>query len=55
MDEMIIDMRMAAKRFEHDSKTAKKEKNECLKKARICVEKGNDEGGKLYLSGAAQK
>lgn len=55
IEETIIDMRMTAKRFEHDSKRAEKEKKAMLAKARDCIKKGNDEGAKLYLSNAATK
>ena len=34
MEEVLIDMRMAAKRFERDAKKAETEKANCFKKAR---------------------
>lgn len=37
MEEVLLDMRMASKRFENDSKRAEKEKNNQLKKARVAL------------------
>lgn len=55
MEEVLIDMRMAAKRFEADSRRAEKEKNAQLKKARTALNKGNEEGARLFISNAATK
>lgn len=55
MEEVLLDMRMASKRFENDSKRAEKEKNNQLKKARVALQKGNEEGAKLFIANAATK
>lgn len=55
LEETIIDMRMAAKRFEYDSKRADKEKTKEVEKARNAIKKGNDEGAKLFLNMASMK
>jgi len=46
---------MSAKRFEHDSKRAEKDKKTLYNKAKECLKKGNEEGAKLYLTNAATK
>ena len=46
LDDAILDMRMTAKRFEMESKKAEKEKGQQMKKAKIALQKGNEEGAK---------
>ena len=55
LDETILDMKMAAKRFQIESNRAEKEKNKEIEKARNAIKKGNDEGARLFLSMAAMK
>lgn len=55
LEETIIDMRMAAKRFEFESRRAEKEKTKEIEKARNAIKKGNDEGAKLFLNMASMK
>ena len=55
LEETIIDMRMAAKRFEYESKRSEKEKTKEIEKARNAIKKGNDEGAKLFLNMASMK
>ena len=55
MDEKILEMKMAAKRFENESKRSNKEAEKHIAKARIAVKKGNDEDARLYLTQADQK
>lgn len=49
MEEVLIDMRMAAKRFENDAKRAEREKAKQFEKAQQAMKKNNDEGAKMYL------
>ena len=55
LEDILLDMRMQAKSFERDSRKAEKEKNQCIAKARVALQKGNEEGAKLYLGTAATK
>ncbi|KRX00157.1 hypothetical protein PPERSA_10656 [Pseudocohnilembus persalinus] len=53
--DVILDMKMTAKRFERDSAKAEKEKAVQTKKAKMALQKGNEEGARLYLQNAAMK
>ncbi|EAR99140.3 SNF7 family protein (macronuclear) [Tetrahymena thermophila SB210] len=55
MDEILIDMRMAAKRFENDARRAEKEKAKQFEKAQQALKKNNEEGAKMYLQNMMQK
>ncbi|EGR34601.1 Snf7 family protein, putative [Ichthyophthirius multifiliis] len=53
--EIQIDLKMAQKQFERESKKAEKEQIQIMEKARQAVQKGNEEGAKLYLQNAMAK
>ena len=55
IDEVILDMRMTAKRFECESRRAERDKKKELEKARAAIKKSNEEGAKLFLANAATK
>ncbi|EGR30865.1 snf7 family protein, putative [Ichthyophthirius multifiliis] len=53
--EILIDMKLAAKSFERDAKKAEKEKQQQYLKAQQAIKKNNEEGAKLYLQNMMQK
>lgn len=53
LDEVVLELKMASKRFQMESNRAEKEKVKQMSKAKEAVKKGNDESAKLYLSNAA--
>lgn len=55
MDDVILDMRMTAKRFEMEAGRAEREKKKQIDKARAAIKKNNDEGAKMFLNIAATK
>ena len=55
IEEQCLEMKMAAKRFENDSKRANKEAQKQVEKARVAVKKGMEEDARLYLTQAGQK
>ncbi len=53
LDEVVLELKMASKRFQMESNRAEKEKGKQMNKAKEAVKKGNDESAKLYLANAA--
>lgn len=46
---------MASKKFEMESKRSEREKTKQMNKAKVALQKGNEEGARLYLANAAMK
>ena len=55
LEDIVLELKMASKRFQSESNRAEKEKQKQMNKAKEAVKKGNDESAKLYLANAAQK
>lgn len=55
MTDMLIQMKMKSKMFNREHTKAFKEKNKQLAKAKACIQKGNEEGARLYCELAQQK
>lgn len=55
LDDQMIELRMASKRFEMESKRSEREKGKQMNKAKQAVSKGNEEGARLFLANAAMK
>ena len=51
----ILELKMSSKQFAMQSKRAEKEKKKNMKKAKKMLQKGNEEGARLYLGLAANK
>ncbi len=52
MNQVLFKLKMAAKRFEKQSKKALKEKNKNMGKAKKCLLRGDEDGAKLYAMNA---
>lgn len=46
IDDVILDMRLSAKRFENEAKRCEREKTQMMNKAKQALAKNNDEGNK---------
>jgi charged multivesicular body protein 1 len=55
IDDTIFEMKMQSKSLERASHKSEKEAQECVKKAKGALKKGNEEGAKLYLQNASTK
>lgn len=55
MNEMLINMKMKSKSFSRESTKAMKEKEKYYKKAKETLQKGNEEGAKMFCELAQQK
>jgi charged multivesicular body protein 1 len=51
----MLELRMASKKFEMESKRSEREKTKQMNKAKVALQKGNEEGARLYLANAAMK
>ncbi|CAD8113442.1 unnamed protein product [Paramecium sonneborni] len=55
IDDAILDMKLASKRFANESKKCEKEKDKLMNQAKIALSKNNEEGAKLFLTSAMNK
>ena len=52
MNDVIFQLKMSAKRFDRERKRSEKEKDKNLKKAEKCLQKGDEEGARLFVMNA---
>ncbi|CAD8169497.1 unnamed protein product [Paramecium pentaurelia] len=55
IDDAILDMKLASKRFTNESKKCEKEKEKLMNQAKATLKKNNEEGAKLFLTSAMNK
>ena len=52
MNDVVFQLKMSAKRFDRERKKCEKEKDKNLKKAEKCLQKGDEEGARLFVMNA---
>lgn len=55
MEEIIIEMKLAARRFTNESNKAEREEKASITKAKTALNKNNEECAKMFLTTAAMK
>ncbi|CAD8199706.1 unnamed protein product [Paramecium octaurelia] len=55
IEDAILDMKLASKRFANESRRCEKEKDKLMNQAKAALQKNNEEGARLFLTSAMNK